>query len=80
MLAIIKKYARQIGLDANRLGHRGICTHSLRKTSLNNALLHGAKVEEVQQWAGHADIRTTQEYISYKQKDAEAAARRCQIR
>ena len=80
MLDIIKKYARLVGLDANRLGRRGICTHSLRKTSLNNALQHGAKVEEVQQWAGHADIRTTQEYIAYNDKDAEAAARRCQIR
>jgi len=80
MLAIVKRYAREAGLDATRLGRRGICTHSLRKTALNNALQHGAKVEEVQQWAGHADIRTTQEYINYAAKDVEAAARRCQIR
>lgn len=80
MLDIVKRHAREIGLDVSRLGRRGICTHSLRKTALNNALEHGAKVEEVQQWAGHADIRTTQEYINYKEDDAEAAARRCQIR
>jgi integrase/recombinase XerD len=80
MLDIVKRHASAIGLDVSRLGRRGICTHSLRKTALNNALEHGAKVEQVQQWAGHADIRTTQEYISYKEKDAEAAARRCQIR
>ena len=40
--------------------------HSLRKTALNNALAHGAKVEDVQQWACLADLRTTQEYIAYK--------------
>jgi integrase/recombinase XerD len=80
MLGIVKRHAREIGLDVSRLGRRGICTHSLRKTALNNALEHGAKVEEVQQWAGHADIRTTQAYINYKEENAEAAARRCQIR
>ena len=41
---------------------------------------HAAKVEQVQQWAGHADIRTTQEYIEYHEQDAEAAARHNQIR
>ena len=55
---------------------RGICTHSLRKT----ALKHGAKIEQVQQWAGHQDIRTTQEYVEYHAKDAETAARFNQIR
>lgn len=80
MLDIVKRHAAAVGLDVSRLGRRGICTHSLRKTALNNALEHGAKVEEVQQWAGHADIRTTQEYINYKEDDVEAAARRCQIR
>ena len=69
-----------VGLNVNPDGRRGICTHSLRKTSLNNALKHGAKVEQVQQWAGHADIRTTQGYISYHELDAEAAARHNQIR
>lgn len=68
------------GDHVDRQGRRGVCTHSLRKTALNNALEHGAKVEDVQQWAGHADLRTTQEYIAYKEKGAEEAARRCQIR
>ena len=80
MLDIVKRHATTIGLDVSRLGRRGICTHSLRKTALNNALQHGAKVEEVQQWAGHLDLRTTQQYIQYNEKDAETAARRCQIR
>ena len=80
VLHTVKKYATHIGLDVYRRDRRGICTHSLRKTAINNALRHGAKVEQVQSWAGHADIRTTQEYITYHEKDAETAARFNQIR
>ena len=80
ILDVVKKYARQVGIHVDRQGRRGVCTHSLRKTALNNAFEHGAKVEDVQQWAGHADLRTTKEFIAYKEKGAEEAARRCQIR
>jgi integrase/recombinase XerD len=80
ILNIVKKYARLVGLNADPGNRRGICTHSLRKTCAVNALRHGAHVHQVQQWLGHADIRTTQEYITYKEDDIEAAARRCQIR
>jgi site-specific recombinase XerD len=80
ILNIVKKYARQVGLNVNPAGRRGICTHSIRKTCAVNALKHGAQVHQVQHWLGHADVRTTQEYVSYKDEDIEEAARRCQIR
>ena len=80
ILNIVKKYARQAGLQVDRTGRRGICTHSLRKTALTNALEHGARMEQVQAWAGHSDIRTTQGYYMTKESDAEAAARHNQIR
>lgn len=80
ILHIIKKYAKRVGLKVTDPKRRAICTHSLRKTSAVNALRHGAHVHQVQQWLGHSDIRTTQEYIAYKEEDIEAAARRCQIR
>ena len=80
VLNIVKKYARQAGLQTDRSGRRGLCTHSLRKTALTNALEHGAKMEQVQAWAGHSDIRTTQGYYMTKESDAEAAARHNQIR
>ncbi len=80
ILNIVKKYARLVGLNSDPGNRRGICTHSLRKTCAVNALRHGAHVHQVQQWLGHADIRTTQEYITYREDDVEAAARRCQIR
>jgi site-specific recombinase XerD len=76
----VKKYARQAGIDVDRLGGRGVGVHSLRKTAITNALEHGAKMEQVQQLAGHADIRTTQLYFQPKERDAEDAARHIQIR
>lgn len=36
--AIVKKYARQVGIHADRLGGRGVGVHSLRKTAITNAL------------------------------------------
>jgi len=77
---IVKKCARHAGIHVDRLGGRGIACHSLRKTALTNALEHGAKMEQVQQLAGHADIRTTQLYYQPKDRDAEDAARHIQIR
>jgi site-specific recombinase XerD len=78
--SIVKKYARQVGIHTERLGGRGIGVHALRKTAITNALEHGAKMEQVQQLAGHADIRTTQLYFQAGPRDAEEAARHIQIR
>lgn len=80
ILHTVKKYGRQVGIDVDRLGRRGVGVHSLRKTALTNALEHGAKIEQVQQLAGHSDIRTTQLYYNQKETDAEDAARHIQIR
>jgi site-specific recombinase XerD len=80
ILHTVKKYGRQVGIDVDRLGRRGVGVHSLRKTALTNALEHGAEIEQVQQLAGHADIRTTQLYHNQKETDAEDAARHIQIR
>ncbi|MCH8998342.1 MAG: tyrosine-type recombinase/integrase, partial [Proteobacteria bacterium] len=77
ILNIVKKYTRRVGLEADRHERRGIGVHSLRKTAGMSALKHGAKVEQFQAWLGHADIRTTQEYIVYKDEDSEEAARHC---
>jgi len=77
---IIKRYCMEVGIAPHRLGRRGIGVHSLRKTAITNALEHGAKMEQVQQLAGHADIRTTQLYYQPRDRDAEDAARHIQIR
>jgi integrase/recombinase XerD len=77
---LVKKYCRAAGIDPDRLGGRGIGIHSLRKTAINDAIRNGASMHEVREFAGHADIRTTEIYFVRKEEDAEVAARRIQIR
>ena len=78
--AIVKKYGRQAGIDVDRIDSRGVGVHSLRKTTITNALNNSAPMHQVQELAGHADIRTTQGYYMKRESDAEDAARRIQIR
>src|SRR5436309_8945177 len=77
---LVQKYCRAAGIDPDRLGGRGIGIHSLRKTAINDAIRNGASMHEVREFAGHADIRTTEVYFVRKEEDAEVAARRIQIR
>jgi site-specific recombinase XerD len=77
---LVKKYCNAAGIDPKRLGGRGIGIHSLRKTAINDAIRNGASMHEVREFAGHADIRTTEVYFVRKEEDAEVAARRIQIR
>jgi integrase/recombinase XerD len=77
---LVKKYCRAAGIDPERLGGRGIGIHSLRKTAINDAIRNGATLHEVREFAGHADIRTTEVYFVRKEEDAEVAARRIHIR
>jgi integrase/recombinase XerD len=77
---MVKKYCEAAGIDPKRLGSRGIGIHSLRKTAINDAIRNGATMHEVREFAGHADIRTTEVYFIRKEEDAEVAARKIQIR
>jgi integrase len=77
---LVKQYCEAAGIDPTRLGSRGIGIHSLRKTAINDAIRNGATMHEVREFAGHADIRTTEVYFIRKEEDAEVAARKIQIR
>jgi integrase/recombinase XerD len=77
---LVKKYCEAAGIDPSRLGSRGIGIHSLRKTAINDAIRNGATMHEVREFAGHADIRTTEVYFVRKEEDAEVAARKIGIR
>ena len=77
---LVKQYCQAAGIDPKRLGSRGIGIHSLRKTAINDAIRNGASMHEVREFAGHADIRTTEVYFIRKEEDAEVAARKIQIR
>jgi integrase/recombinase XerC/integrase/recombinase XerD len=76
----IKRHAINAGIDVSRFGNRDICCHSLRGTSITNAIQHGAKLEQAQALAGHSDIRTTRGYFHETGREAEEAARHIQIR
>jgi len=54
---IVKTRLRNAGYDSDRL-----TAHSLRHTAITISLLSGKKLEEVQQFARHANITTTQIY------------------
>ncbi len=60
--AIVQAYAREAGIDTDRIGTRGVGVHSLRKTAITDALQHGAAILQLQELAGHSDSRTTQLY------------------
>ena len=60
---LVKKYCEAAGIDPERFGGRGIGIHSLRKTAINDAIRNGATMHEVREFAGHADIRTTEVYF-----------------
>ncbi len=77
---LVKQYCRRAGIDPDRMGARGVGIHSLRKTAINDAIRNGAQMHEVREFAGHADIRTTELYFVRREEDAETAARRIQIR
>jgi site-specific recombinase XerD len=77
---LVKKYCRAAGIDPDRLGGRGIGIHSLRKTAISDAIRNGASMHEVREFAGHADIRTTEVSFVRWEEVAEVAARRIQIR
>lgn len=53
---VLRKYARLAGMDS------GYSAHSMRASFITTALANGAKLEDAQQAAGHADPATTQLY------------------
>jgi integrase/recombinase XerD len=53
---ILRKHAASIGLG------RGYSAHSMRATFITTALENGAKLDDVQRAAGHAEPGTTKLY------------------
>lgn len=54
---LVSRYVKKLGLDAN------VTVHSFRVTALTTARERGADLVDLQDFAGHADPRTTLTYI-----------------
>jgi integrase/recombinase XerD len=54
---LVERYVKKLGLDAN------VTVHSFRVTALTTARERGADLVDLQDFAGHADPRTTLTYI-----------------
>lgn len=65
---LVKKYVRQGGLDA------AVTVHSLRVTALTTARERGADIIDLQDFAGHADPRTTLTYIRSRDRLSKSPA------
>jgi len=65
---LVKKYAKQRGLDA------AVTVHSLRVTALTTARQRGADIIDLQDFAGHADPRTTLTYIRSRDRLSKSPA------
>jgi len=65
---LVKNYARMIGLDA------AVTVHSLRVTALTTARERGAEILDLQDFAGHADPRTTLAYIRTRDRLSKSPA------
>lgn len=69
----VKRRCKAAGLPSS------ICNHSFRATGMTIANENGARLEDTQELAGHADARTTRLYIRKHRKLAQAAVERVQL-
>lgn len=65
---LVANYARTLGLDPN------VTVHSLRVTALTTAREQGSDVIDLQDFAGHADPRTTLTYIRNRDRLSKSPA------
>jgi integrase/recombinase XerD len=68
VLKLIKRYVAALGLDPN------VVTHSLRITVLTSARERGSDIIDLQDFAGHADPRTTLTYIRTRDRLSKSPA------
>jgi integrase/recombinase XerD len=65
---LVESYVRRLGLDPN------VTVHSLRVTALTTAREQGSDIIDLQDFAGHADPRTTLTYIRSRDRLSKSPA------
>lgn len=73
VLAMVKRRCAEAGLPGS------ICPHSFRATGITIHQENGGRLEDAQELAGHADMRTTQLYNRKSRKVARAEVERVQL-
>lgn len=73
VLAMVKRRCTAAGLPSS------ICNHSFRATGITIHQENGGRLEDAQELAGHADMRTTQLYNRKMRKVARAEVERVQL-
>ena len=68
VLTLIKRYVAAMDLDPN------VVMHSMRVTALNTARERGSDIIDLQDFAGHADPRTTLTYIRSRDRLSKSPA------
>ncbi len=62
---VVRKYAEETDIAGETIG---VSPHAMRVTAVSNARDHGADLDDLQHWAGHAHIGTTRLYIRRQAK------------
>lgn len=65
---LVSRYVRRLGLDPH------VTVHSFRVTALTTARERGADIVDLQDFAGHADPRTTLSYIRSRDRLSKSPA------
>lgn len=63
---------RRYGTTQKRAGLRPLRFHDLRHT-FGSLAVKEAELRELQEWMGHADLKTTQRYLHHKPRAGDAA-------
>jgi hypothetical protein len=75
----VNKYCWAAGIDPDRLRQRGICSHSLCRTSIKDAVRNGVQMHEVPEFAGPSQIQMTELCFERNEEYREVVARRIQM-
>jgi integrase/recombinase XerD len=60
---IVDKYTQKAGLECSSLEKKKVSPHTFRHTTALHLLQSGSDIVTIQHWLGHADIKTTMQYI-----------------
>jgi integrase len=70
----VRTIERRVGVYLEQIGRADLHLHSLRHTALSTLMTATSDIWRVQRQAGHATVRSTEVYLSWSVKEADANA------